>query len=199
MSKKITDENGNVYVQKKPFYKKWWVWVLILLGVFYFIGLSTKEATSIENNQIDETEEITEEFEELEEVEVEPAITEPAAYAVGEVITFTDYTTGDEFDITIDSAEIDLGGEETYEQPEGGKFIKIDITAQNNGSSTYLMNAAEYSIYDNNGSKGEVASKDFLLEEIAPGKNHSGSIYFEAVGDGPYEIYLHDTIWIINL
>lgn len=30
MSKKIKDENGNVYVQKKPFYKKVWFWLVVL-------------------------------------------------------------------------------------------------------------------------------------------------------------------------
>lgn len=41
MAKKIKDENGNVYVQKKPFYKRIWVWVaVILLGVM-FIGMSS--------------------------------------------------------------------------------------------------------------------------------------------------------------
>lgn len=200
MSKKITDENGNVYVQRKPFYKKWWVWVLILLFIFYFIGISTEGETVVtESNQTDENEELFEEVETESIIEEPEESEEPAAYAVGEVITFTDYTTGDEFDVTIDNASIDSGSGETYEQPEGGKFVKIDVTAQNNGSSTYLMNASEYSIYDNSGSKGQVASKDFLLEEIAPGKNHSGSVYFEAIGDGPYEVYLHDTIWIINL
>lgn len=33
MSKKITDENGNTYVQTKPFYKKVWFWLLIVLVV----------------------------------------------------------------------------------------------------------------------------------------------------------------------
>lgn len=31
MAKKITDENGNTYVQKKPFYKKWWFWLIIVI------------------------------------------------------------------------------------------------------------------------------------------------------------------------
>ena len=33
MSKKIKDENGNVYVQKKPFYKKVWFWLLVVIVV----------------------------------------------------------------------------------------------------------------------------------------------------------------------
>lgn len=33
MAKKIKDENGNVYVKKKPFYKKIWFWVLVVIVV----------------------------------------------------------------------------------------------------------------------------------------------------------------------
>lgn len=33
MSKKITDENGNTYVQKKPFYKRVWFWILAIIVV----------------------------------------------------------------------------------------------------------------------------------------------------------------------
>lgn len=31
MAKKIKDENGNTYVQKKPFYKRVWFWVLAII------------------------------------------------------------------------------------------------------------------------------------------------------------------------
>lgn len=34
MAKKIKDENGNVYVKKTPFYKKWWFILIIVLIAF---------------------------------------------------------------------------------------------------------------------------------------------------------------------
>ncbi|MCP0885883.1 DUF3862 domain-containing protein [Ligilactobacillus sp. WILCCON 0076] len=33
MSKKIKDENGNVYVKKKPFYKRVWFWILAIIVI----------------------------------------------------------------------------------------------------------------------------------------------------------------------
>ena len=39
MSKKIKDENRNVYVKKTPFYEKWW---FILLVVLIAYGTVTK-------------------------------------------------------------------------------------------------------------------------------------------------------------
>ena len=38
MAKKIVDENGNVYVQKKPFYKR--VWFILLAAIVVIVALS---------------------------------------------------------------------------------------------------------------------------------------------------------------
>ncbi|WWL93300.1 hypothetical protein V6R94_06145 [Pediococcus acidilactici] len=53
MSKKITDENGNTYVQKKPFYKRGWFWVLAIIVIFG-IGSMGKESdgTSSSSNDV---------------------------------------------------------------------------------------------------------------------------------------------------
>ena len=46
MAKKIRDEHGNVYVQKKPFYKKIWFIVLIALFVIGALGNALKGGES---------------------------------------------------------------------------------------------------------------------------------------------------------
>lgn len=49
MSKKIVDENGNTYVQKKPFYKRVWFWLLAIVVIAVIggsIGGSNKSATN---------------------------------------------------------------------------------------------------------------------------------------------------------
>lgn len=38
MAKKIKDENGNIYVQKKPFYKRVWFWILVVILIFIGFG-----------------------------------------------------------------------------------------------------------------------------------------------------------------
>ena len=38
MAKKITDKNGDTYVEVKPWYKRWWVWVLAIVVVLFIIG-----------------------------------------------------------------------------------------------------------------------------------------------------------------
>ncbi|MGQ7372861.1 hypothetical protein ACTGW9_01665 [Streptococcus suis] len=39
MAKKIRDEHGNVYVQKKPFYKR--IWFIVLVRLFVLGGLQS--------------------------------------------------------------------------------------------------------------------------------------------------------------
>ncbi|MCI3027733.1 DUF4352 domain-containing protein [Desemzia sp. C1] len=204
MSKKITDDQGNVYVQKKPFYKKWWVWLLLALLVFYFIGSSVPDERDNSDNETTETETNADAssvpVEEAgsnsvnseESVEIEQAET----YDVGEQAIFSDSSTGDEIAITVNSVSLDSGDE--YNVPTGDHYVKADITFENKGSNVYLANASEFSIYDSNGSKGETSSKDFILEEIAAGKNFSGPVYFDVVGSGPYEIQIYDTTWVVN-
>lgn len=38
MAKKITDKNGDTYVEVKPWYKRWWVWVLAIVVLLFIIG-----------------------------------------------------------------------------------------------------------------------------------------------------------------
>lgn len=44
MAKKIKDQDGNVYVQKKPFYKRIWFWVLVVIVLF--VGFSSTGSKS---------------------------------------------------------------------------------------------------------------------------------------------------------
>lgn len=54
MTKKIKKENGNVYVAKKPFYKRVWFWVLAILAIIVIGGVigggSDPDTTSTSEN-----------------------------------------------------------------------------------------------------------------------------------------------------
>lgn len=53
MAKKITDEDGNKYVQKKPFYKRVWFWILvviIVIGVGANMGSDGDKTSSSSTN-----------------------------------------------------------------------------------------------------------------------------------------------------
>lgn len=44
MSKKITDENGNTYVQKKPFYKRVWFWIVVVIVIILLGSMGGKKS-----------------------------------------------------------------------------------------------------------------------------------------------------------
>lgn len=94
-----------------------------------------------------------------------------------------------------DSAE----SEPDYNKPTGPYFVVVDFTVKNNTSNSYSVNAAEFSIYDGSGANGEVASNNFVLEEVAPGKNYSGQVYFNINGDGPFEVFLYGSSWSMDV
>ena len=60
MAKKIKDADGKVYVEKKPFYKKWWFIAIIVIIVAIAL-MPTGDENSNSNNQSDQasTKEIT--------------------------------------------------------------------------------------------------------------------------------------------
>lgn len=53
MSKKITDKDGNTYVQKKPFYKRAWFWIIVIILAFGMKSMgSDSKSTSSSSNKV---------------------------------------------------------------------------------------------------------------------------------------------------
>lgn len=63
--KQITDENGNKFVEVKPWYKKWWIWVIAVVAVIFIIAAiggsgddsssSSKNATAKQTKDADDS------------------------------------------------------------------------------------------------------------------------------------------------
>ncbi|WP_165844398.1 DUF3862 domain-containing protein [Limosilactobacillus fermentum] len=49
MAKKIKGEDGKTYVEKKPFYKRVWFWIVVVLLVFVGIGAANNGSSSNES------------------------------------------------------------------------------------------------------------------------------------------------------
>lgn len=111
---------------------------------------------------------------------------------IGETIDFSS-SAGQPFSLTIDT--IGLGETDDYYQPVNGRYLKVDFTVENTGSSELYVSAAEFQVYDGNDLKGEVASKDYFIENIAAGKKAVGSVYLDTSETGPYEIMFGDISW----
>lgn len=130
------------------------------------------------------------------EDETEELLDEPKedyVYKLGETGYF-DNESGDAVAVTIDSISNFEG--DSYHQPEGNYFIKVDFTIENSGSQSIDISGNNFSAYDGDDNKMNMISKDFFKEEIMPGKKASGSTYFDAHNDGPFEIFFADTSWV---
>lgn len=59
MAKKITDQDGNVYVKKKPIYKRFWFILLALIVIIIIVQQSTgnkQKDVSVNSNSSEQTE-----------------------------------------------------------------------------------------------------------------------------------------------
>ncbi|WP_461240257.1 hypothetical protein [Paucilactobacillus sp. N302-9] len=56
MAKKIQGEDGQTYVQKKPFYKKWWFWIIVVVLVIGgFSGMGNDDDSSTTSSSSNHT------------------------------------------------------------------------------------------------------------------------------------------------
>ncbi|ELB7106058.1 DUF4352 domain-containing protein [Listeria monocytogenes] len=151
---------------------------------------SNEESTSTTN----ESEDLTEEAPAEDNYTDESSETdETVSLSIGDAESFSNEDDGTSVDVIIKDAQKVTP---TAEDESTGKyFIKAIVEFKNTGTEPYTANAAEFSIYDGNDEKGEVSSKDFMLEEVAPGKSYTGNVFFDVRNDGPYEIHLYDSSW----
>lgn len=66
MAKKITDKDGNQFVEVKPWYQRWWFWLIVIILGLFVIGLfasggddnadsDTKQASTKQTKDADDT------------------------------------------------------------------------------------------------------------------------------------------------
>ena len=55
MAKKIRNENGNVYIQKKPFYQRWWFILLVVAGLVGIFGNNNSSKNSQQSSNSENT------------------------------------------------------------------------------------------------------------------------------------------------
>ncbi|MEO1772500.1 DUF4352 domain-containing protein [Candidatus Enterococcus ferrettii] len=170
--KKITGNDGKTYVmkEKKPFYKKIWFWIVVVLFVAIIGGAlgggsdepSTKKVSeadstsSNEDNALDQT------------------------YSVGDVVSYKGY------EIKVNKVDYSQGSE--YIKPDDGKqFVVVNITITNNTDNKQSYNPFDYSL----NADGNSTSLTSYMEgvdtlnsgELDPGASVSGNL----VGSAPTE------------
>lgn len=198
MAKKIKDEKGNVYVQKKPFYKRWWFILLVALVVIGAIGgnnesKESKETSSSETTQIKQ--EVKEEKSEDSSQESEPT------YGLGQVVKVGDV----EYIVQAKSNATNVGGD--FGKNAKGVYLILDVVVKNVGKKAITVDSNFFTLYrgeveySSDSSAGIYANDqaDFFLSEVNPGTEISGKVVFdvpqEVIDDAATQLEVQTGIW----
>ncbi|WP_373894412.1 DUF4352 domain-containing protein [Virgibacillus sp. CBA3643] len=184
---------------KKPFYKKWWVW---LIAVVIVVAVATGGEETETSDSVDE--EAGSEQEEAEEAagDVEEETTEEPAEE--EVQTEFDLGEKAELDgqvVTVTDVETSQGSD--FDQPsEGNEYVIVTVEIENNGDETISYNPFNFKMKNSNGQIEDTGmitvDSDTSLSsgELAEGGNVSGTISFEQPeGDEELQLLFEPSFW----
>ena len=193
MSKKIKDENGNVYVKKTPFYEKWW---LRWLGVLIAYGTVTKGGGSITSNNstsnstatqtTSSTEQATNDKNGKTAVSEESKSDEKKSVAqaipkIGEVTKVGDV----EYIVNSKSISQNVGGE--YGKTANGSYLILNVTVKNSGKKSITVTNDFFKLlkgdteYETDSVAGMYANEEgkFFLSELNPENSITGNVVFD--------------------
>ena len=193
MTKKIKDENGNVYVKKTPFYKKWW---FILLVVLIAYGAVTKGKGSITSNNstsnstatqtTSSTEQATNDKNGKTAVSEESKSDEKKSVAqampkIGEVTKVGDV----EYIVNSKSISQNVGGE--YGKTANGSYLILNVTVKNSGKKSITVTNDFFKLlkgdteYETDSVAGMYANEEgkFFLSELNPENSITGNVVFD--------------------
>ena len=185
MAKKIKDENGNVYVKKTPFYKKWWFILIIVLIAFGAIkggsGInSSKQSTSSNSSTQVTTSEETVEKKASEETKNTEEATK-AEHKIGEIVKVGDV----EYIVNSKSLSQNVGGE--YGKTANGIYLIVNVTVKNTGKKSIKVTDDFFKLlkgdteYATDSAAGLYANEEakFFLSELNPENSITGNVVFD--------------------
>ena len=179
MAKKIKDEHGKVYVQKKPFYKR--VWFIVLVGLFVIGGLQSvlgggsNSSTSSSQDTSTTTQTTTEASASSSEK------SEEVIYSIGQEVPVGDVV------YIVNSKEVNtnVGGE--FGKTANGIFLVLNVTVKNNGKEAITVTDDFFTLlkgdveYKSDSTAGIYANQDanFFLTEVNPENSVTGNVVFD--------------------
>lgn len=178
---------------KKPFYKKWWVWLLAIIIVSVVANGVGEEESSQASDETSVSTETTEEKAEATE--------EKKEYAVGDEVKV------DKIAYTVNSVKetnrITSSWDET--KTTDGMYVIVDVTIKNNDKESIYVDEEMFKVLTPDeteySSDYELDSYvndefDFFIEEINPNLSKTGKVVFELPADvAEYDLEVTDGVW----
>jgi len=126
MAKKTITANGKTFVAVKPWYQKWWLWVLIILGIFLVAGLFSPTTKTTKKTT---------------QTAAKPARTTTQVFKVGETAKL------DHLNLTVNNVKTATNFDDGISKPKSGnQYYTINITLQNTGKSKQDYNQYDFKI-----------------------------------------------------
>ena len=178
MAKKIVDENGNVYVQKKPFYKRVWFWVFAVIVVIIF-GSMSGSGDKAKNVSDDSAKKVSDSSTNKSESSSSVAPATNTTFKVGETAEYkgvqfkvnkVDFTNGDPDIDTLDT---------------GKQYVVVNITIMNNADEKYDYNPLDFKL-DDNGNQTDMSEFTTSVQDelnsgtLAKGASVTGNLVGQA-------------------
>ena len=169
---------------KKPIYKKWWLWVIIVLvigGIVVGVSGGSKSNDGNSGNSSSSPTQTT--------------------YNVGDTISANGLS------VTVKGVERNYStGKEYITAPDGKEYVKVNISIENQSNDKASFNALDWSIEDSNGvidnyMSAAMASADDNLGsgDLAKGGKKTGSIVFQVPsGDSGLKLHYKPSFWSGN-
>lgn len=174
---------------KKPFYKKWWVWLIaIILVIAIFSGGEDEEAEIVSSDGESNSEESNQEEQKVEKEE-------KTEFNIGEKVELKNNV--------VEVVEVEKSSGDEFDKPKEGKeYVIIHVAIENDGDKEITYNPYDFKMKNSNGQIEDptftIVDSDTSLSsgELSPGGNVSGSIVFEQeIGDEELQLIFEADFW----
>ena len=182
---------------EKPFYKKAWFWIIIV--VIIAIGSQYKQAEKVGENKKSESNgsSQTQNSEKKKEEKTE--------FNVGDIIAF------DGKELTVEKVERNWNSGNAYLKPKDGKeYVKVSVKIENKSETEMNYNVFEFKAEDSNGAAESADGQTYSLQDslgsgdLVKGGKKSGSMIFEVPAGSSLKLHYQPSFWsnkkvIVNL
>jgi len=187
MAKKITDENGNTYVQKKPFYKRVWFWILAIIVIAVIggsMGGDKAKKVSSENSNKSSSKISNETFK------------------VGDTVKADG--------VTLKLNKIDFNDGSSISTPDSGKtYVIVNVTITNIDKNKVSYNPLDFKlddkgnqtaltdiVMDDKGNK--ITNDDLKYGDLSKGASVTGSLIGQATKDNKLKLIYTGSLFSNN-
>lgn len=187
MAKKIVDENGKTYVQKKPFYKRVWFWILAVIVIAVIFGSAGGDkAKKVSSENTEKT----------------SAKISNETFKVGDTVKAGG--------VTLKLNKVDFNDGSSLSTPDSGKaYVIVNVTITNVDKNKVSYNPLDFKLDDNgnqtdltelvmddNGNK--ITNDDLKYGDLSKGASVTGSMIGQATKNNKLKLIYTGSLFSNN-